>query len=146
VEQTVGIPPEVDLLHVVQTADEQRGADEQHHGQCGLRHEQAGTQPRTIPTAFALARLERRVHVRAHGVDRWGQPGQEPCEQHDGRREQHHARIEDGDERPIHVRQENSANRPTAPMRQRQPEDAAQHRDDDAFREQLCDQPPTSDA
>ena len=63
-EQPIGVVTEADVLHVDQAAEEQSGADEQHHRERGLRDQQSDAQRASAaPCPSRDTRLERRRDV-----------------------------------------------------------------------------------
>ena len=77
-DETVGIIADVEAAHVREAADEQRGDDEQHHGQCRLhddeREPQARFLHRTTPRATGLERVR---EIGARCMHRRNQTGQQ---------------------------------------------------------------------
>ena len=76
-QQLLGVVAEPNGLNVEQAANEQARADEQHHRERRLRHEQRGPERRALDGSFARAGLERRRDVGPSCLKRRREPGQQ---------------------------------------------------------------------
>ena len=129
--------------HADEAADQEAGADQQDAGECDLRHDQrvADEGPFAAPGGSAARVLERAGHARPRRLQRRRQAEDDAGDQRDADGEHERGPVS------AHVAQQRDADRielgqqARAGDREREAEDGAARREDEAFREHLSQQP-----
>src|SRR5205823_3711327 len=101
-----------------------------------LKSDQRRASPRPRTTTFARARLERRRKILAARLQRGNEPDDDPHENRDERDEDEKTRIARDGGFSL-VGDEQCTQSCPAPLRDRESEDAAEQRQDDALSQQL---------
>ena len=139
----LGVEAKLDARELVEAADQQAGAHEQHHGQANLRDHQRS--PSALGAAVAAgssaAILERIMKIGPRGIERGKDTEQQTGRERERQAEQQHARVDvDGDDRRqrVGVHRENGARGRDG---DRDSRNAADRRQKQGFREQLSNEP-----
>jgi hypothetical protein len=138
--QTIGLKAERHALELEQSLAEQSGADEPHGRQGELCRGQTAAHPRARPAGPARALLQHRVQIGLRSVARRRNAKQDAGDHGDAHGEQQDRRIDADVRNRQEVWRQCAVDRTHGPDGAEHPEAAAEHRQDDALREQLPQQ------
>ena len=138
-DHAIRIDAERERPHVPEAAHEQARADEQHHGQRGLRDRQRVAHPRSLSAALSHALFERVGEVDARRAPRRQQPDERPTAMASTAEAAKHASI-DRRRRPVDPREDDRAREAAQPVRDDQPAGRAGTGEQQRFDEQQAHQ------